>query len=68
MIRNLCYVVSAWGFWVAVWFPIWMAGELEVPGQQYADPVIPIYICSSYFAIPTYLVWRIWRARRDKYV
>lgn len=62
MIRELCYVVSAWGFWVAVWFPIWMSGELEVPGQQYADPVLPIYFCSLLFAGPTYalhaLIWR----------
>jgi len=62
-LEELNRAVACWGFWVAVWFPIWEAAELENPGQQYASPAWPIYVCSLLFAAPTILAVEIWRDR-----
>lgn len=62
MIKELNYWIAAWGFWVAIHFPLWMTAELEVPGRQYANPIVPIYLVSGMFAGPTYLIHKIlWR-------
>lgn len=63
-LAELNRAVACWGFWVAVWFPLWESGELENPGQQYADPVWPIYACSLLFAGPTLMAAGIYRHLR----
>jgi hypothetical protein len=57
---------AAVGFWVAVIFPLWMIAELEIPGQQYADPVLPVFYCASLLAGPTIPIWHIWRVWLDR--
>jgi hypothetical protein len=60
--KEFHYLLACWGFWVAIFFPLWMTSELEVPDQQYANPVLPIYAVSAMFAGPTYLIQKIiWR-------
>jgi hypothetical protein len=62
--EEIAWLATCVGFWVAIWFPLWMTAELEVPGQQYADPVIPIFTCSLLFGAPSYLLHKIiWRHR-----
>jgi hypothetical protein len=67
-LRSFGYLVTCWGLWVAVWLPLWMAGEAEIPGQQYADPVLPVYVVSFMFAGPTFAAFAVWKRltrRRD---
>jgi hypothetical protein len=49
-----------------VLFAYWEVGERAEPGQQYADPVLPVLYCSWLLGCPLYYVFEIVRelARR----